>query len=101
MSCKAAKFDPDEGRYYCDVSGDQCMYYIPNSEKCAEEYGEGPDVDDENEEKSVVELYKKVAFLAYLLREIICCQPINSNDMQALDNIIDDLPEVTGDDFRW
>ena len=29
MSCKAAKFDPDEGRYYCDVSGDQCIYYIP------------------------------------------------------------------------
>lgn len=46
MSCKAAKFDPDEGRYYCDVSGDQCMYYIPNSKKCAEEYGEGPDATD-------------------------------------------------------
>lgn len=44
---------------------------------------------------------KQIAFLAYLLREIICCQPINSNDMKALDNIIDDLPEVTGDDFRW
>lgn len=43
MSCKAAKFDPDEGRYYCDVSGDQCMYYIPNSKICAEKYGEGPD----------------------------------------------------------
>lgn len=47
MSCKAAKFDQDEGRYYCDVSGDQCMYYIPNSKKCAEEYGEGPDSDSE------------------------------------------------------
>lgn len=48
MSCKAAKFDPDEGRYYCEVSGDQCMYYIPSSKKCAEEYGEGPDayIDD-------------------------------------------------------
>lgn len=99
MSCKAAKFDPDEGRYYCEVSGDQCMYYIPNSKKCAEEYGEGPDASDD--EKSIVELYKQVAFLARLLREIICCQPINSNDMQALDNIIDDLPEVTSNDFRW
>lgn len=48
MSCKAAKFDPDEGRYYCEVSGDQCTYYIPNSKKCAEEYGEGPDADDES-----------------------------------------------------
>ena len=58
-------------------------------------------ITNENEGKSVVELYKKVAFLTYLLREIICCQPINSNDMQALDNIIDELPEVTGNDFRW
>lgn len=50
MSCKAAKFDQDEGRYYCDVSGDQCMYYIPNSKKYAEEYGEGPDSYGEEEE---------------------------------------------------
>lgn len=44
---------------------------------------------------------KQIAFLAYLLREIILCQPINSNDMQALDNIIDELPEVSANDFRW
>ncbi len=37
MSCKAAKFDPDEGRYYCKVYGDQCIYYIPNSKRCAVE----------------------------------------------------------------
>ena len=46
MSCTAAKFDPDEGRYYCEISGDQCMYYIPSSEACARDYGEGPDYDD-------------------------------------------------------
>lgn len=51
MSCKAVKFDSDEGRYYCDVSGDQCMYYIPNSKKCAEEYGEGPDAYSDEEEE--------------------------------------------------
>lgn len=44
---------------------------------------------------------KQIAFLAYLLREIIWCQPIKSNDMQALDNIIDYLPKVNGDDFRF
>lgn len=43
MSCKCAKYDPDEGRYYCEVSGDQCVYWIPNSKRCAEDYGEGPD----------------------------------------------------------
>ena len=46
MSCKASRFDPDEGRYYCDISGDQCMYLIPSSKKCMEEYGDGPDYDD-------------------------------------------------------
>lgn len=44
---------------------------------------------------------KQIAFLARLLREIIYDGHIISNDMQALDNIIDELPEVTGDDFRW
>ena len=43
MSCKAATYDEDEGRYYCEVSGDQCMYLIPDSKQCAEDYQEGPD----------------------------------------------------------
>ena len=45
MACSCATYDPDDGRYYCEVSGDQCMFLIPSSKKCAEEYyGEGPDV---------------------------------------------------------
>lgn len=43
MSCKAAKLDQDSGRYDCEVSGSQCIYLIPSSKACAEEYGEGPD----------------------------------------------------------
>ncbi len=50
MACKCSTFDPEEGRYYCSVSGDQCMYYIPNSKQCAEDYGEGPDAVDEEED---------------------------------------------------
>lgn len=45
MSCKSASFDEYEGRYYCEVSGSQCMFLIPNSKRCAEEFGEGPDAD--------------------------------------------------------
>ena len=45
MSCKSASFYEDEGRYYCEVSGSQCMFLIPNSKRCAEEFGEGPDAD--------------------------------------------------------
>ena len=48
MACKSAKFDEDECRYYCEVTGDQCMYLIPNSKRCANEYGEGPDAEEEN-----------------------------------------------------
>lgn len=96
MSCKAAKFDPDEGRYYCDVSGDQCMYYIPNSKKCAEEYGEGPDAN------SMDDRDKQIAFLALLLRDVVTFgfDIIELEDIEALDAIVNHLPEVTREDFR-
>ena len=48
MSCKCATLDPDNGRYECSVSGSGCMYLMPNSKRCAEEYGEGPDAKDES-----------------------------------------------------
>ena len=44
MNCSCSKFIPEEGRYRCDVSGDGCMFMIPDSKLCAEMYGEGPDV---------------------------------------------------------
>ena len=47
MSCKCANYDEDEGRYYCEVSGSQCMYLFPSSKRCAEDYGEGPDAESE------------------------------------------------------
>ena len=52
MDCKCAKFDPDSGRYDCAVSGDGCIYMIPNSKRCAEEYGEGPDATDDVKQPS-------------------------------------------------
>ena len=45
MACSCATFDPDEGRYLCEVSGDGCVFFIPNSKRCAEIYGEGPDAE--------------------------------------------------------
>lgn len=54
MGCECAKYyDPDEGRYYCDVTGDQCMYLMPDSKRCVADYGEGPDAqtETENEER--------------------------------------------------
>ncbi|ADL53251.1 hypothetical protein [Clostridium cellulovorans] len=48
MSCKCAEFDEDEG-WICDVTGDRCMYFIPDSKKCAEQFGEGPDAESEED----------------------------------------------------
>lgn len=50
MNCRCSEYDSDEGRYYCEISGSQCTYLIPNSKKCAEEFGEGPDVEGLNED---------------------------------------------------
>lgn len=33
MSCKYAIFN-DEGRYDCKISDDECIYLIPNKNKC-------------------------------------------------------------------
>jgi len=41
--CECAKYDLDSGRYQCSVSGDGCMYLIPDSKQCAKDYSEGPD----------------------------------------------------------
>ncbi len=53
MGCSSATFDPDEGGYQCAVSGNDCMYFMPDSKRCAEQYGEGPDA---NIEESKVEM---------------------------------------------
>lgn len=46
MACKAAgRYDPDTNRYSCSVTGDDCMFMIPDSKACAEMFGEGPDAD--------------------------------------------------------
>ena len=47
--CKCAKLDPEEGRYKCSVSGDGCMYMSPDSKRCAKDYDEGPDADNDEE----------------------------------------------------
>lgn len=37
MGCKYAKCDTDTGRYDCKVSGDECVYLIPNYGTCLED----------------------------------------------------------------
>ncbi len=48
MSCKCASWNSDKGNV-CSVTGDGCIFMIPNSKVCDEMYGEGPDVVNEEE----------------------------------------------------
>ena len=51
--CSCAKYDPEEGRYQCSLTG-QCVFMIPDAVLCAKRYGEGPmkDIVPEEGEKS-------------------------------------------------
>lgn len=42
MSCRFSKFDFEEGRYYCSMTDDQCMFYVADEKLCYEKYQEGP-----------------------------------------------------------
>lgn len=44
---------------------------------------------------------KIIAFLARLVRDLACGRYITDDEMQALDNIIGELPDADAKDFRW
>lgn len=52
MSCKCSRVTDEYHGWKCTVTDGACMFLVPDSKRCAEEYGEGPDVelDDSGEE---------------------------------------------------
>jgi hypothetical protein len=44
MGCKCAKQTDQYNGWECTIIDGACMFYIPDSKRCAEEWGEGPDV---------------------------------------------------------
>lgn len=44
MSCKCAKRTDEYHGWECEITEGACMFLIPDSKACAEQYGEGPDV---------------------------------------------------------
>lgn len=55
MGCKCAvKYDVDTGRYECSVTGDECIYLIPNHDSCVEDGY--LDAEDELEEFELVDI---------------------------------------------
>lgn len=53
MACKYAVQTDEHHGWECSISGSACMYLYPNSKACAEDYGEGPDVDIDEDDENV------------------------------------------------
>ena len=51
MSCKAAIATDEYHGWECWITGGACMFLVPDSKRCAEVYGEGPDAEENNEEE--------------------------------------------------
>ena len=48
MGCKCAIVTDEYHGWECSITEGPCMFLVPNSKKCAEKYGEGPDADNTN-----------------------------------------------------
>ena len=47
MGCKCARRSDQYHGWECTVTDDECAFLVPNSNLCAEIYGEKPDADKE------------------------------------------------------
>lgn len=53
MSCKCARKTDEYHGWECSITEGACIFLIPDSKRCAENFGEEPDT---NNEKSEAEL---------------------------------------------
>lgn len=63
MSCNNARFN-EEGRYNCRVSGDECIYLIPNKNQC---YKDGYIKDDKVDIDKIINKIIRLLKNDYLL----------------------------------
>lgn len=49
MACKYAINTDEYHGWECSVTEGPCMFLYPNSKRCAEEYDEGPDMEDDED----------------------------------------------------
>lgn len=54
MSCKCAKRTDEYHGWVCSITESACIYFIPDSKQCAEDYGEGPDVKEDEREGQIM-----------------------------------------------
>lgn len=48
--CSAAFYTDEWHGYGCSITEGACMFVFPDSKRCAREYGDGPDANDEDDE---------------------------------------------------
>lgn len=46
MACKAARPTDEFHGWECTITEGACMFLVPDSKACAEQYGEGPDTEE-------------------------------------------------------
>ena len=51
MSCKCAIRTDEFHGWKCSITDGACMFLLPDSVACAETYGEGPEVETEDENR--------------------------------------------------
>ncbi len=49
-NCKVAYYTDGWYGYGCSITEGACMFLFPDSKRCAQEYGEGPDAKEEEDE---------------------------------------------------
>lgn len=68
--CKCASKTDEWHGWECSITEGPCMYFMPDSKKCAEEYGEGPDACEGGEdEQDLQETSNSKARIAVLFRK--------------------------------
>ena len=56
MRCTCAIATDQYHGWECSITGDECMFLVPNSKRCAEMYDEGPDAN--NIESDIIDDYE-------------------------------------------
>lgn len=51
MGCRSAISTDEYHGWKCTITDGACMFMYPNSKKCAEQYGEGPDAYNEESDE--------------------------------------------------
>ena len=55
MSCRFASRTDEYHGWKCSESDGACVFFVPNEQRCYDEYGEGPLAFEENQKKDVKE----------------------------------------------